>query len=138
MRLTDSDNITGMSKSDAIGSTLASSIADDYREDKRFREALDATAVFSQIASLVIECRLNKGWTQRELAEIVGTSHSAISRLESGNHPVSVRTLMRVAEALGMRVRIGFEPTNERPPDLLGMRLHWASPATSSRKAQAG
>jgi transcriptional regulator with XRE-family HTH domain len=54
--------------------------------------------------------------TQGELAERMGTSHSAISRIESGQHRTSVRTLQRLAEALDMRFVVGFETGPEEKP----------------------
>jgi transcriptional regulator with XRE-family HTH domain len=47
--------------------------------------------------------------TQQGLAERMGTSHSAISRIESGRHKTSVETLRRLADALELRFVIGFE-----------------------------
>lgn len=61
------------------------------------------------IARLVLRRRAALGLTQEELAARVGTSHSAISRIESGRHKVSVDTLQRVADALDARLLIGFE-----------------------------
>jgi transcriptional regulator with XRE-family HTH domain len=49
------------------------------------------------------------GLSQKEFAERVGTSHSAISRIESGRHRTSVATLKRLAEALDLRLVVGFE-----------------------------
>jgi transcriptional regulator with XRE-family HTH domain len=46
----------------------------------------------------------------------MGTSHSAISRIESGRHRTSVPTLQRLAEALDARFFMGFEAgPAERP-----------------------
>jgi transcriptional regulator with XRE-family HTH domain len=57
-----------------------------------------------------------QGLTQQELAKRMGTSHSAISRIESGQHKTSVDTLQRLAEALGVRFVVGFESgPAERP-----------------------
>lgn len=39
----------------------------------------------------------------------MGTSHSTITRIESGQHSTSVQTLQRLAEALDMRFLISFE-----------------------------
>ena len=64
---------------------------------------------FEEIARLVIMHRGRLGLSQKELARRVGTSHSAISRLESGRHQTSVATLQRVATALGVRLVMGFE-----------------------------
>ncbi|HEV3156405.1 MAG TPA: helix-turn-helix transcriptional regulator [Candidatus Baltobacteraceae bacterium] len=47
------------------------------------------------IADLVILHRTRKRFTQEELAERMGTSVSAISRLESGFHVPSMETLRR-------------------------------------------
>jgi ribosome-binding protein aMBF1 (putative translation factor) len=58
------------------------------------------------IADLVISHRTRAGLTQEVLAERMGTSVSAISRLESGFHVPSIGTLRRLAEALGGRVKI--------------------------------
>jgi len=47
--------------------------------------------------------------TQEQLAQLMGTSAPAISRLESGTHVPSLTTLSRLAEAAGERLVIGFE-----------------------------
>jgi transcriptional regulator with XRE-family HTH domain len=56
------------------------------------------------------------GLTQAELADRMGTSHSAISRIESGQHPTTVTTLQRLAEALDVRFVVGFESGSEQKP----------------------
>jgi ribosome-binding protein aMBF1 (putative translation factor) len=66
-------------------------------------------APYEAIARLVIKYRLDHGLTQKELAERIGTSHSAISRLESGQAAITLKTMKRIAEALGGRLVIGFE-----------------------------
>jgi len=48
------------------------------------------------------------GLTQQELADRVGTSHSVISRIESGQHPTSVTTLRRLADAFQTHLVVGF------------------------------
>ena len=74
-----------------------------YRAERR------RLAQFEEIARLVIKHRAALGLSQQELARLVGTSHSAISRIESGRHKTSVGTLQRIAEALGLRLVLGFE-----------------------------
>jgi transcriptional regulator with XRE-family HTH domain len=49
------------------------------------------------------------GLSQRDVAERMGTSNTAISRIESGRHPTKQDTLARLAEALEMRYVHGFE-----------------------------
>lgn len=74
-------------------------------------------AGFEELARLVIRHRARLGLSQKELAERVGTSHSAISRIESGRHRTSVATLKRLAEALELRLVVGFESGPEGHPE---------------------
>lgn len=74
-----------------------------------YQAEFDRLSLPEGIARLVIKHRGAKRLSQQELAELVGTSHSAISRLESGRHKTSVETLRKVAEALGFRLVVGFE-----------------------------
>lgn len=64
-----------------------------------------------EIAWLLIKYRMDKGLSQEQLAEVVGTSHSQISRIESGRHRTNLDTLSRIARALDMRMVVGFETT---------------------------
>jgi len=59
---------------------------------------------------------MNLGLTQAELAKRVGTSHSAISRIESGQHATTVATLQRLAEGLELRFVVGFESGSSKKP----------------------
>jgi transcriptional regulator with XRE-family HTH domain len=56
----------------------------------------------------VLRARARAGLTQAEVAKRVGTTQSAIARLESGagKHSPSVATLQRYARALGFRLEI--------------------------------
>jgi transcriptional regulator with XRE-family HTH domain len=60
----------------------------------------------------VVKYRLEHDLTQKELADLIGTSHSAISRLESGQATISLNTMKRIAEALGGRLVVGIELQN--------------------------
>jgi predicted transcriptional regulator len=55
---------------------------------------------FAQIADRVVERRSALGLSQRELAELCGTTQSSIARLERGGRPPRIDTLLRIAEAL--------------------------------------
>src|SRR5882724_2069923 len=56
----------------------------------------------------VLKARAEAGLTQAELAERIGTTQSAIARLESAaaKHSPSLATLQKYAKALGFRVQI--------------------------------
>lgn len=66
------------------------------------------TAFYVGIAAQVTEHRVARGLSQRELAELCGTTQSAIARLESGSRPPKIDTLLRVAAALDCRLEIAF------------------------------
>ena len=55
---------------------------------------------FARIADQVQTQRTARSLSQRELAELVGTTQSAIARLERGGRPPKLDTLMRIADAL--------------------------------------
>ncbi|ESW61615.1 MAG: hypothetical protein Q27BPR15_05380 [Rhodobacter sp. CACIA14H1] len=54
----------------------------------------------------MIRARAGSGLTQAELAERMGTTQSAIARLESGRVSPTVETLQKYARALGKRLKI--------------------------------
>lgn len=72
---------------------------------------------FASIAQEVAARRSERNLSQRELAERVGTTQSAIARLESGGRPPRIDTLLRIADALGCDLHIELlprlEPTEE-------------------------
>lgn len=71
-------------------------------------------APYEALARMVIARRIRYGLTQRQLAERMSTSVSAISRVENGSHRPSVETLERLARAFGERLVLGFEDPEGR------------------------
>lgn len=62
------------------------------------------------LAAAMIAARGRAGLTQAELARRMKTTQAAVARLESGRAKPSTRTLERLADATGTRLRIVFEP----------------------------
>jgi ribosome-binding protein aMBF1 (putative translation factor) len=95
------------------------SLADDRRrrlqESASYREVHAELAAFERLARVVIARRAELGLSQRELAKRMGTTASVISRIESGQHPTSVRTLKRLAAALDGSAVVGFRFDAEVP-----------------------
>jgi predicted transcriptional regulator len=65
---------------------------------------------FAQIADKVADQRVRRGLSQRELAELCGTTQSAIARLERGGRPPRIDTLLRIAEALQCELLVELVP----------------------------
>ena len=51
----------------------------------------------------------SEAFSQKELTDRAGTSHSAISRIESGRYGITLDTLQRIAQALGVDLILTFE-----------------------------
>ena len=62
--------------------------------------------LFGQIAGQVADRRKERGLSQADLAALVGTTQSAIARLESGGRPPRIDTLLRIANALDADLHI--------------------------------
>lgn len=92
-----------------VGSTVSEGARRRARRDAAYLEAKTQLEPYEQLARIVIRRRLELELTQEELAMRMSTSHSAISRIESGQHNTSVQTLQRLAAALEMRFVMGFE-----------------------------
>lgn len=80
---------------------------------ERLRERIatgDRGWFFAAIADKVSERRAAVGMSQRELAELVGTTQSAIARLERGGRPPRIDTLLKIAEALECELLVELVP----------------------------
>ena len=79
-------------------------------QDEEVRKEYNALKPLFAIKKQLVAARISKGLTQDEIAKKIGTSKSNISRLESLNNSYmpNLATLMKYAEALGMRLDIGL------------------------------
>jgi ribosome-binding protein aMBF1 (putative translation factor) len=80
---------------------------------ERLRERLAGAQdgwLFAQIAEQVADRRRELRLSQAELAEICGTTQSAIARLESGGRPPRIDTLLKLAHALDCDLAVELRP----------------------------
>jgi DNA-binding XRE family transcriptional regulator len=78
---------------------------------KGFAAAYNALELEYQVADQMLKARSRAGLTQDVVAERMGTTKSAISRLESaGKHAPSLATLKRYALAVGCELQIKLVP----------------------------
>jgi transcriptional regulator with XRE-family HTH domain len=72
------------------------------------RREYDALAEEFELLDEILKARAEAGFTQAELAERIGTTQSAVARMESaiGKHSPSIATLKRYASALGYRLQV--------------------------------
>ena len=72
---------------------------------------------FAAIADQVAERRIARGLSQKDLAELCGTTQSAIARLESGGRPPRIDTLLRIANALDCQLVVELRPRTKARSD---------------------
>jgi len=78
-------------------------------KDPEFKRLYDDERQALKLAIKIAALREQKGLSQQELAKRMGTSQQAISRIESGEYEgFTLKTLEKIAEATGMKVRIDF------------------------------
>jgi DNA-binding XRE family transcriptional regulator len=78
---------------------------------KGFVAAYDSLALEYQLANQMLKARSRAGLTQDAVAERMGTTKSAVSRLESaGKHAPSIATLKRYASAVGCELQVRLVP----------------------------
>ena len=77
--------------------------------------ALAEAKLNAEIAQEIYALRTKAGLTQKQLAELVGTTDSVISRLEDADYVGhSLKMLHRISAALNHRIEIHFVPLRAR------------------------
>ena len=76
--------------------------------DPEVAKALEENELEYKVIREFIKARIDKNLTQKQLADLVGTQQSNISRLESGNYNPSLEFLDKVARALDKRIRLNL------------------------------
>lgn len=97
------------------GKSAARAADDRARRSEGYREARDEYAAIKElrkrnwIAAHIRERRYELDLTQREVADQAGTSHSFISKVESGDHMPTIPVLKRILAVLDEELLIGVE-----------------------------
>jgi transcriptional regulator with XRE-family HTH domain len=86
-------------------------VSERESRDTEFREAREELKPEYEFRRAMISARLAADMTQKGLADKMGTTQSAIARLESGSQMPTLDTLFRLAAALG----VDFTITPDEP-----------------------
>ncbi len=88
------------------------------KDDPERKASLEAERVNAEVAQLIYERRKEVGLTQGELADLVGTTQSVISRLEDADYNGhSLSMLNRIARALNQKLTVvmtAADPTKNK------------------------
>lgn len=66
------------------------------------------SAVVERVAASIRRLRKARGMTGEGLAEALGIAPQNLRRIEAGQQNLTLRTLARIADALGLDVRVTF------------------------------
>ncbi len=83
-------------------------LKEKWLKDPEFKKDYDALAPEYELIDKIIEKRIERKMTQKELAQKIGTRQSAISRLESGSGNPTFGFLQKVASALDSHITVSF------------------------------
>ena len=78
-------------------------------KDPEFRKAWEESEVEYFLARELIEKRLKKNLSQRDLAKKLNTAQAVISRIETMHANPSLSLLKRIAQTLGTKLQISFK-----------------------------
>ena len=80
----------------------------EQMKNEELRREYEALEPEFAIMQALIDARTSEGLTQKELSQLTGIAQSDISKLENGNANPSIRTLQRLAKAMGKKLKIEF------------------------------
>jgi len=82
-------------------------------KDEEFRKEYEAIQPEMDVIRAIVDARISQNLTQKELAERTGINQADISKLENGTRNPSVNLLKRLADGMGMALRIEFVPKQQ-------------------------
>lgn len=83
--------------------------SEELLKDPKGRAALQRVDLEYETSRAITNIRMDRGWTQAELAKRIGTTQSSVARAERLDRVPSVRFLTKIAKATNTRLVIRFE-----------------------------
>lgn len=78
-------------------------------KNAKIRKAYEENELEYEIARVVMSARLERGLTQKDLAKLLNTKQSVISRVENAKTTPSLSFLKRIAGVLNASLNINFK-----------------------------
>ena len=79
-------------------------------KNEEFKKEWDQIQPEMDIIRAIVDARTSQNLTQKQLAELTGIHQSDISKLENGTRNPTINLLKRLAEGMGMVLKIEFVP----------------------------
>lgn len=83
---------------------------DEQLQDEEFKKEYEDMQPEFDVIKAIIDARTSQNLTQKELAARTGINQADISKLENGTRNPSVNLLKRLADGMGMALKIEFVP----------------------------
>jgi transcriptional regulator with XRE-family HTH domain len=88
--------------------------------DPEYSEGYAESFLNAYVATQIKVIREQRVMTQAQLAATIGTTQAGISRIENVNYSSwSIRTLIKLARAFGVRLKVSFEPFGTLPDEVM-------------------
>ncbi|MBR0418942.1 MAG: helix-turn-helix transcriptional regulator [Erysipelotrichaceae bacterium] len=81
-------------------------------KNPEFAEAYEEIQPEMSVIKAIVDARLSRNMTQKELAEATGIAQGEISKLENGTRNPSIKLLQRLAEGMDMILNVSFLTKN--------------------------
>ena len=79
-------------------------------QDDEFREEWENIQPEMDVIRAMVNARISQNLTQKELADRTGINQADISKLENGTRNPSLKLLKRLADGMGMTLKLEFMP----------------------------
>lgn len=86
----------------------------EQMKDPEFAKEYESIQPELDVIRAIIEARTSQNLTQKELSERTGINQADISKLENGTRNPSIKLLKRLADGMGMSLKIEFIPKNKK------------------------
>ena len=85
----------------------------EVMKDPEFVKAYEDLQPEMEISKAIIDARIKQNLSQKELSKLTGINQSEISKLESGERNPSIKLLQRLADGMGLTLKISFVPKTQ-------------------------
>ena len=85
----------------------------ELMKDPEFVKAYEDLQPNMDIVKAILDARIKQNLSQKELSKLTGINQSEISKLESGERNPSIKLLQRLADGMGLTLKISFVPKTQ-------------------------
>jgi len=88
-------------------------LMNEQMKNEAFAKEYEAIKPELDVIRAIVDARTSLNLTQKELSKLTGINQADISKLENGTRNPSINLLRRVANGMGMDLKIEFVPKQQ-------------------------